>query len=301
MYKLVIIFIFAGCNFSFDNAKKTKATTTAAVNNNNNNNIKAINEEHASLTRKRNGSIAEAKIELSTEEKQEISQYNLQYFEKNNQIIDNCFFEADLSNKNFSNQNFIIGSNNPDFKYANIENTKFVNANLERAFFGNKNLKNANFTNAKIGNVNMIGELAIQNLIFDNADNDNTNGYPYIQTKIMQQSSFKNAKLKGAKFKVVVFMFNDFSGADLTGSIFDIANFTNNIFKNTNLSNSKIIIQKNEEQPNPVTNNNFENVILENTTFVIPSYLDIDTFKNSLMKQGIKDLSKIKIEVYESN
>lgn len=112
----------------------------------------------------------------------------------------------------------------------------------------------------------------------------------------MQKNSFKNAKLKGAKFDAIIFMYNDFSGADLTGSIFQLSHFSNNIFKNTNLSNAKIIIKKSGKEPNPVTDNNFENAILENTTFVIPSYLDIDSFKTNLANQGV-DLSKIKIEV----
>lgn len=298
MYILLFVLVFSGCNLNIGKSTKSSSGSSQGYTDTSNNShgifgpksTEGLNDEHNSLIDKYKNLFVDAP-KLTDEELKKLSDYNVEYFDKNKKIINNCFYKADVSNKDLSNLNFNGSLNSPNFEYSNIKNTNFNNSSLNEALFYSETFSEAQFKNAQLTDSIFLSTTVIMKSIFDNADMHGE--YTQIKSLIININSFIDTKLSQSTFEGIILLGNNFTNANLSDSTISAVDILDNNFTNADLTDAEFIIKdaddKNSDQ---FKNNTFTAAIIKNTKFIIPKYLGIDDFKVKLTAQGI-DVAKV--------
>ena len=177
------------------------------------------------------------------------------YQEKNLSGI-NLGYSLDLSGWDFNGQNLTSAY----FYSSTLANADFTNANLTSARFDNTTLTNADFANATVKNTSF------------------PDGKGFTETQLKSTKSYQEKDLSGINLFHHDLSGWNFSGQNLTSSIFQKSTLTNTDFSNANLTSVNFITAI-------LTDTNFTNANLTSAIFDSATLTDMD-FSNMTIKDG---------------
>ena len=177
------------------------------------------------------------------------------YQEKNLSGI-NLGYSLDLSGWDFNGQNLTSAY----FYSSTLANADFTNANLTSARFDNTTLTNADFANATVKNTSF------------------PDGKGFTETQLKSTKSYQEKDLSGINLFHHDLSGWNFSGQNLTSSIFQKSTLTNTDFSNANLTSVNFITAI-------LTDTNFTNANLTSARCDSATLTDMD-FSNMTIKDG---------------